>query len=130
MLTQVGPLIAPSFGHRGDPPPRNAELTVYTLGDDPAALLPALRLLGEFSARQLRQVEGSLPCTLRLPRAYYDKHETFLALARSSGARFTITTWAWLCPDEVTDERAGKQKGLHWCTATCPVAQYEEVLRS
>lgn len=129
-MRQVGPLIPPAAGHRGDPAPRNAELTVYSLGPDEDAILPALQLLGEFGRRELRRFTGSLPCTLVLPRAYYDRSDTFVALLRSTGTRFAIRSWAWMCPDEAADERTGRTQGLHWCTGACPVAQFEEITAS
>ena len=130
MLRQTGPLIAPSPLRDGDPPPKHAELTIFSLGRDEDEIIPCLRILGEFNLRELRRFQGALPLTITLPATYYDRSNTFVAMLRSTGTRFLIRSWAWMCPDELQDEQAGRTKGLHWCTGACPVQQVEETLRS
>lgn len=127
---QVGPLIPASPFRRGDLPKRNAELTVYALGPNEDDVIPALRVLGEFDHRKLRRFQGALPVTITLPTAYYDKSNTFVALLRASGTKFRIRSWSHVCPDEIADDAAGKTKGLHWCTGTCPTMEIEEVIGS
>lgn len=102
--------------------PRNAELTVFALGQDQDAIVPALRLLGQFSRRELRRFQASLPCTMTLPVAYYDKVNPFVEHLRKAGVIFEIRSWAWVCPIEMKDD-------THWCNGTCKVQQIEEVTR-
>lgn len=127
---QVSPLVPASPFRSGDPPQKHAELTLYALGPDQEEIIPCLRVLGEFNLRELRRFQGSLPVTIALPATYYDRSNTFVRMLRSTGTKFRIVSWPWLCPDEVADDEAGRVKGLHWCTSTCPVAQYREVLTS
>lgn len=130
MIRHVSPLVPASPFRNGDPPPKNAELTIYALGPDQDEIIPCLRMLGDFTMRELRRIQGALPVTLVLPRAYYDKSDAFVSLLRTTGTRFTIVSYAWVCPDEVKDDVAGKTSGLHWCTSTCPVLQIEETISS
>lgn len=127
---QVSPLIAPSPLRDGDPPPKNAELTIFSLGPDQDEIIPCLRVLGEFNLRELRRFQGSLPLTITLPATYYDRSNTFVAMLRSTQTKFVIRFWSWVCPDEMKDEDAGRTKGLHWCTGECPVFQIEETIGS
>lgn len=122
-MRQVSEIVRPGPLHRGDPPPKNAELTVYALGPNQDDIIPSLKLLGEFSSIGLRRFQMSLPCVMTLPVSYYDKSNTFVALLRSSGTKFSIRSWSWMCPQEIADEH-------HWCNPTCSVAQYEEVIKS
>ncbi len=127
---QVSPLISPSPLRRGDPPPKNAELTILSLGPDQDEIVPCLRILGEFSLRELRRFQQSLPVTITLPASYYDRSNTFVAMLRTTGTKFRIRSWSWVCPDEIADDVAGKTKGFHWCTGECPVMQICEDLTS
>lgn len=120
MITKV--LQAPSQRTIREQRPKNAELTVYRLGADQDAIVPALRLLGQFDRRELRRFQHSLPCTMTLPVAYYDKVNPFVEALRSAGVAFKITSWSWVCPDEVRDDK-------HWCKGECKVMQVEEVTR-
>lgn len=115
-----GTTLAPSPLRNSDPPTTNAELTVYALGDNQDDIIPALQLLGDFSHRQLRVFQQSLPCTMTLPAVYYDKSNPFVALLRSSGTRFKIVAYAWVCPDEIKDDH-------HWCTSTCSIVRMEQI---
>ena len=115
----TGILVPPAPFGRGDPPARNAELTVFALGKDQEEIIPALRVLGEFNQRELLRFQGSLPCTLTLPAAYYARSNTFVALLRSSGTRFKIVSYPWLCPDEMASDD-------HLCRPTCSVLEMVE----
>ncbi len=122
-LIPNGPVLQPTIMRNGDPPTKNAELTVYAIGEDQDAMVPALRILGDFSQRQLRRFQGSLPCTMMLPNAYYDKTDTFVSLLRSSGTVFRIVGYPWMCPQE--EEITGRK---HLCSGRCSVQQMRETI--
>ncbi len=127
-IRQTSPLIPASPFRNGDPPTPNAELTIYQLGLDEDAIIPALRVLGEFNLQQLRRFQGSLPVTITLPATYYARTNAFVSLLRTTGTRFKIKSWAWVCPDELASDLSGVKEGFHWCSATCPVYQVEETV--
>lgn len=102
-------------------PVRNAELTVFALGKDQDAIVPALRLLGQFGRRELRRFQASLPCTMTLPAVYYDKVNAFVEALRASGTIFEIKSWSWVCPQEMADDH-------HWCNGSCTVQQIMETV--
>ena len=114
-----GILVPPAPLSRGDPPTRNAELTVFELGPDQDEIIPALRVLGEFNRLELRRFQHSLPVTITLPASYYARSNTFVALLRSSGTRFKIVSYPWLCPDEMASDD-------HLCRPTCSVVEMVE----
>lgn len=119
-------LIPPTPFRRGDPPARNAELTIFSLGSDHDEIIPCLLILGEFNRQQLARFTGNLPVTITLPASYYDKSNAFVAMLRTTGTKFKIVSWSWVCPDELKDDLEGKRSGLHWCTPACAVFQIEE----
>jgi hypothetical protein len=123
VITKMSDPIPPSILRSGDPPTKHAELTVYALGHDEDAIIPALRLLGDFSRRELRRFQGSLPCTMTLPGTYYDKSDTFVSLLRSSGTIFRIKGYPWMCPEE--QELTGTP---HLCSGACSIVRVEEVI--
>lgn len=122
MIDPVIVTVPPARRTERQQPVKNAELTVYALGKDQDAIVPALRLLGQFSRRELRRFQASLPCTMTLPAVYYDKVNTFVEHLRKSGTIFEIRSWQWVCPKELADEH-------HWCTWTCEVQQICEIVR-
>lgn len=122
MIDQTIVTVPPARRDERDQPVRNAKLTVYALGPDEDAIVPALRLLGQFSRRELRRFQGSLPCTMTLPVAYYDKVNVFVEHLRASGTVFEIHSYQWVCPQELADDH-------HWCNATCKVQQVRETVR-
>lgn len=117
----VSPLVPPSPLRNGDPPKKNAELTIYSLGADQDAIIPVLRTLGEFSLRELARFQQALPVTITLPATYYDKSNAFVAALRETGTRFQIVFYSWVCPKEMNDDH-------HWCTGTCNVMQIRETV--
>lgn len=119
----TGLLIPPQPMRDGDPPPKQAELTIYSLGEDQDEIIPCLRVLGEFNRRELQRFQQSLPVTIPLPATYYDRSNTFVSLLRTTGTRFKIVSYAWLCPDEMKDDH-------HWCTGTCSVMEMMETIAS
>jgi hypothetical protein len=123
-LRPTSGLLTPHHPTTGEGPTRrNAELTVYALGPDEDTIVPALRMLGEFSERALRQFQGSLPRTLTLPATYYARSNAFVSLLRTTGTRFSIRSWVWLCPDEMRSDD-------HLCKPTCMVQECVETIAS
>lgn len=119
MTTHLRPttnILVRPHGQTGEGPTRrNAELTVFALGEDQDAIIPALQALGDFDRRKLARFQH-LPVTLTLPNTYYDRSDAFVKLLRSSGTRFRIRSWLWLCPAELeTDD--------HLCRETCMVQE-------
>lgn len=98
---------------------RLAEITIYALGEDQDEIIPCLRVLGDFNLRSLRELQVSLPRTLVLPRTYYDRSDTFVKLLRSTGTRFRISSFPWVCPDELSG-------GAHSCHQGCMVQEIQE----
>lgn len=121
-----GILVPPAPFNRGDPPTRQAELTIYQLGPQEDEIIPALEILGQFNRRELRRFQGALPVTIPLPAIYYDRTNPFVALLRSSGTKFKIVSYPWLCPDE--QEVTGGNP--HTCNGTCSVMEMVETLTS
>lgn len=120
---QLTPLIPPNPFKPGDPPQKNAELTIFALGENQDEIIPCLRMLGEFNLRKLRELQVSLPRTLELPRSYYDKSDTFVAMLRSTGTKFLLRSYSWVCPDEMASDQ-------HSCRPTCSVMQISEDVAS
>ena len=121
MRLYTGIVVPPDPFRRGDPPDKNAELTVYDLGPNPADALFALSELGEWEGAAQRRFEGSMPVEAVLPGVYYDNENAHVARLRATGCRFEIRTYAWLCPSEIKDDN-------HWCGPTCSVTRVVEAL--
>lgn len=117
------PIIGPSPLRNGDPPDRNAELTVYEIGPDPEAALAILREMTEARPGALAAFErtdrGAAPLTVTLPRVVYDPSDGMLVRLKRAGCVYTVTTYAWVCPEEEASDR-------HWCSGTCRVMQIAE----
>jgi hypothetical protein len=128
MKQTTGILIPPTPHRRGDPPDKNAELTVYDLGPNREAALEALRLLGEWSYGALQRFTGSMPVeNVPLPGVYYDNDNPFVQRLRQTGCRFSITTYAWRCPAEVYEDQHNLP-ARHGCTPHCSVTRVVETL--
>lgn len=111
-------LVRPHSQTGEGPTRKNAELTVYALGPQEDEIIPALQALGDFDRRKLKRFQR-LPVTLALPNTYYDRSDVFVKLLRSSGTRFRIVSWLWMCPAELqTDD--------HICRETCMVKEMRE----
>ena len=121
MSITIGPIVPPSRFRLGDPPGRNAEITVHALGENRKDVLFALKELGQYSLLQLRQFTHALPHTAPLPALEYSRTNPYVERLRRAGCHFEIHSYSWQCPIEMRDDH-------HWCTPGCSVVQVREVV--
>lgn len=80
------------------PKEKPAELVVHNLGTHPAQAVDLIQEITELPRRAMNKLSGSMPVAFKLPRAYYDRAEPLVQKLRASDARFTLTTYALVCP--------------------------------
>ncbi len=109
-----GVLVPPSAGRVGDPPTRCAELALYDWGPNTPEAARALLELAEKPATHLIRIEVEPPFRTLLPGVHYEPEHPLVQDLASTGCRFSITCYAWVCPEGETDSK-------HFCSPTCSV---------
>ncbi len=109
----TGLLVPPTPLRVGDPPPRCAELALLDWGPNTPEAARALLELAEQPATALVKIEVDPPFRTLLPGIHYDPGHPLVDALKQTGARFAVTCYAWVCPDEADPK--------HFCRPTCSV---------